>query len=207
MQHILIHGLGGLGQASSSWQSTISCLKNPKSVKCPDLWTPLSGKALTYANVYEGFADYCNGISGKLNLCGLSLGGVLALNYAIEHPDKVQSLVLIGAQHKMPKSLLNLQNIIFGLMPSRFFAKTGMKKSDIIALTTSMMDLNFSAQLKTISCKTLIACGEKDYANKKASIKLQQGIPNAEITFIAGAGHEVNLDEPEKLAAALNAFW
>ena len=207
MQHIFIHGLGGLGQDSSSWDKTVSYLTKSENISCPDLWAMLSGNECTYANVYKSFADYCNDMSGKLNLCGLSLGGIIALNYAIEHPNRIQSLVLIGAQYKMPKKLLKLQNIVFRLMPSRSFTKTGMKKSDIIKLTNSMMNLNFNMQLKDISCPTLIVCGGKDHANKKASMELQQGISNAEIALIADAGHEINIDEPEKLATALNAFW
>lgn len=54
-------------------------------------------------------------ISGQLNLCGLSLGVVLALNYIIDNPKKVNSLVLIAGQSEMPKALLKLQNIVLGL--------------------------------------------------------------------------------------------
>ena len=35
-----------------------------------------------------------------LNLCGLSLGAVLALNYAIDFPKKVNSLILIAPQYE-----------------------------------------------------------------------------------------------------------
>lgn len=206
VQHVFIHGLGGLGQDSSSWDKTISFLTKAEHVDYPDLWAMLSGKEITYANVYQSFVDYCNGISGKLNLCGLSLGGIVALNYAIEHPSRVQSMVLIGAQYKIPKGLLKLQNIIFRLMPDNSFSKTGMKKSDIIKLTKSMMDLNFSMQLKDVSCPTLIVCGEKDHANKKAAVELQKKISNAEIRWITDAGHELNIEEPEKLAVVLNEF-
>ena len=43
---------------------------------------------------FESLTDIC--------LCGLSLGGVLALNYAIEHPEKIKGMVLIATQYKMP---------------------------------------------------------------------------------------------------------
>ena len=41
-------------------------------------------------------------------------------NYAIDHPDKVNSLILIAAQYKMPKKLLSIQNTIFRFMPISF---------------------------------------------------------------------------------------
>ncbi len=49
----------------------------------------------------------------NFNLCGISLGGILALNYVLDFPDKVKSLVLIGISHKVPKVMFSIQNIIF----------------------------------------------------------------------------------------------
>ncbi len=52
-------------------------------------------------------------IKKNFNLCGISLGGILALNYVLDFPDKVKSLVLIGISHKVPKVMFSIQNIIF----------------------------------------------------------------------------------------------
>ena len=207
MQYLFVHGIGGLGQDSSSWDKTISLMSKTEHVSCPNLWALLNGKEITYANLYQSFANYCNGISGKVNLCGLSLGGILALNYAIDFPSRVQSMVLIGAQYKTPKGLIKFQNVIFRLMPNSSFAKMGMQKNDIINLTTSMLELDFSTNLKDVSCSVMIVCGGKDNANKKAAMNLAQNIPNAEIQLIKDAGHEINIDAPDRLADILNAFW
>ena len=56
--------------------------------------------------MYAAFCDYCGGFSQSLNLCGLSLGAVLALNYAIDFPQRVNSLILIAPQYDMPKFLI-----------------------------------------------------------------------------------------------------
>ena len=48
--------------------------------------------------MYAAFCDYCGGFSQSLNLCGLSLGAVLALNYAIDFPQRVNSLILFAPQ-------------------------------------------------------------------------------------------------------------
>ena len=76
----------------------------------------------------------------------------------------------IGTQYKMPKMMLPIQNLIFRLMPEKSFAKMNMKNPDILMLTKSMLNLDFSVKLKDISCPSLILCGEKDNANKKASM-------------------------------------
>ena len=197
MEYVFIHGLG---QKSSSWNKTISFMSNSAHISCPDLLTILNQEEVVYENLYLAFSQYCDNISGRLNLCGLSIGAILALNYTIDRPEKVRSLALIGAQYKMPKSLLKLQNIVFRLMPKNSFMTTGFQKKDFIQLTNSMLDLDFSKRLKDISCPALIICGGKDRANKKAAKTLFKSISNAEFHLIEEIGHEVNIEAPELLA-------
>lgn len=102
---------------------------------------------------------------------GLSMGAVLALNYAIDHPDKVKALVLIAAQYKMPKKLLKFQNMLFRFMPNATI-KQFDSKADAISLCGTMAELDFRDSLCKVSCPALIVCGEKDNANKKASKEL-----------------------------------
>lgn len=204
MQYILIHGLG---QNSSSWNETISYMVKQDHVICPELSLFLKEGDVSYTNLYHAFSEYCDNISEPLNLCGLSLGSVVALNYAIDNPEKVKSLILIAAQYEMPKVLLKLQNIIFRFIPENSFENMGIKKKDFIKLTNSMMSLNFSKSLRYISCPVLVVCGEKDSANKKAAKNLAESITKAEIQFIKNAGHEVNIDVPKELAEILNDFY
>ena len=121
-------------------------------------------------------------------------------------PGKVAGLVLIAPQYKMPRGLLRLQNIIFRLMPERAFAGAGMGKRDTIRLTTSMMELDFRQQLGRVACPVLVLTGEKDAANRKAAGELAKLLPDAIAREIPGAGHEVNIDAPGELAAAIRGF-
>ena len=116
-------------------------------VICPELSLFVKEGDISYENLYNAFSEYCDNISEPLNLCGLSLGAVLALNYAIDNPEKVKSLILIAAQYEMPKVLLKLQNIIFSFIPESSFKNMGMKKKDFIKLTKSMMSLNLSEEV------------------------------------------------------------
>ena len=203
MKQIYLHGLG---QTPDSWEKTIAQLKTAECSVCPDLAKMLQGKEATYTNLYNTFATDCDKINEPLNLCGLSLGGVLALNYAALHPEKVSSLVLIATPYKMPKKLLQFQNMLFRFMPKSMFGQTGLGKAEFIRLCGSMMELDFCSSLKKISCPTLVICGEKDRANKKASIELANMLENARLQVISKAGHEVNREAPEKLAEVLRCF-
>ncbi len=203
MRYILIHGLG---QSSSSWDKMISYMGDEFPADCPDVARLLSGKEPTYNNLYLAFSEYCQEAAEPVCLCGLSLGAVLALNYALDRPEKVQSMILIGAQYKIPKGLLRLQNTIFRFLPEASFQKLGFSKNSFIRLSKSFITLDFSNRIAGIRCNTLILCGEKDKANKKAARELADHIPEAEFRTVKGAGHEVNVDAPEILASILNEF-
>ena len=124
---------------------------------------------------------------------------VLALNYAIDHPDKVKALVLIAAQYKMPRKLLKVQNMLFHLMPNSAFNKMGFKKADVINLCGTMAELDFSDSLHKVSCPVLIVCGEKDNANKKTSKELCHYMNNSYFHELMKTGHEANIEAPEEL--------
>lgn len=204
MKHIFIHGLG---QTPDSWDKTISQLPDSEQILCPNLAEIIRDKEVNYNNLYNAFSEICNKIEEPIDLCGLSLGGVLALNYAIDYPSKVNSLVLIAAQYKMPQNLLRFQNILFRFMPKSMFQQMGFGKADFIHLCKTMMVLDFSSSLQTVSCPTLIIYGEKDTANQKASVELATLLENAKLHVVEGSGHEINIDAPDKLAELLQAFY
>lgn len=204
MKNVYIHGLG---QTPSDWEETISSLNDKDRSLYPNLVELVRDKEVSYSNLYKAFSDYCNKVKDPINLCGLSLGGVMALNYTIEHQEKVKSLVLIAAQYKMPEKMLKFQNIIFRFMPQSMFRQMGFEKADFINLCKSMMKLDFSTSLKNISCPVLVIYGEKDKANKKAATELADNIKNARMHMVKGAGHEVNIDAPDKLAELLGNFY
>ena len=200
MKYILLHGMG---QNASSWDKTISYLPDTAETICPELSNFFSEGNCNYSEMYSSFCRYCNRFSEPLNFCGLSLGAVLALNYAIDFPQKVSSLILIAPQYNMPKFLLKVQNMLFKFMPESQFKDIGLKKKDFITLTNSMVDMDFTSSLNKINSPVIVICGEKDNVNKKAAIKLAKELPNAKFSTIDNSGHEVNVDNPQGLANAM----
>ncbi len=144
MKYIMLHGLG---QSSESWSDTVKVFNDDFEVLCPNLSDWLFGKIPCYDTLYRTLETYCEQFEEPLNICGLSLGGILAMQYAIEHPEKMNSLVLIGTQYEMPKYLLKMQNLIFRIMPCSAFEKMGFQKTDFINLCKSMTELNFKHEL------------------------------------------------------------
>lgn len=204
MPYIVAHGLG---QDAQSWNAVIQSLNADFDISCPDLYTLPEDKGFTYPALYRAFSSYCDQFQEPIHLCGLSLGGILALNYGLDHPGRVRSLVLIATQFKMPGVMLKIQNMIFRIMPAASFRQFGMDKSNVIRLMESMTALDFSKDVNRISCDTLVLCGERDRANIKAARMLVQSIDGAQLRLISGAGHEVNRDAPEALGHTIRSFW
>ncbi len=203
MTKIFIHGLG---QTEKSWNNIVVNLKSSYN-DCPNLKVLLGSKEITFSNLYKVFEVYCNNISGQLDLCGISLGGMLALKYTIQNPEKVNSLVLIAVQYKIPKMIFEFQGLVFKYLPSSCFGTSGFTKQDFIILTNSMKKLDFSGQLNKVKCETLIICGAKDIANKKATYELYNKLENAQICLIPNCTHEVNVNCPEELVNQLQKFY
>ena len=164
MKKIYLHGLG---QTPDAWTKTIEKSGDEKNSVCLDLTKINSGEKVTYRGLYTAFSDECSRYGEPITLCGLSLGGVMVLNYAIEYPDRAGALVLIATQYRMPKFMLKFQNLIFSVMPENSFKQTGFSKRDTISLCGTMSKLDFSGSLDNITCPTLIICGKKDSANRK----------------------------------------
>lgn len=204
MKKILIHGSG---HKAASWNETISYMGEDKAFLCPELSAILAGKEASYANLYAAFVEYCGAIDGPMHLCGLSLGGILALNYAIDYPEKAASLVLIGTPHKVPKAAFAFQNVVFRLLPRSMFEGMAFDKKGTFALGSTMKDLDFSDRVQKIRCPTLILCGEKDGANRKSAEYLARNIEGARLKIIENTGHVVNEENPKALAEILMEFY
>ena len=201
---ILIHGSG---HKAASWNETVSRLDCRGDVLCPELSSLLMGKEASYPNLRAAFGAYCAQAGGPVHLCGLSLGGILALDYTLEHPETVKTLVLIGTPHKVPKAAFALQNVVFRLLPQSTFASMAFDKKNTFALGNSMRDLDFSGRVSAVQCPTLILCGEKDRANIQSAQFLSQNIKGAQLQLIAQTGHVVNEENPGALAERLNEFY
>ena len=204
MKFLYLHGLG---QKPDSWDRVIQETKVSGNSISLSLAEMLEGKPATYRELYAAFSGECDQEHDEIVLCGLSLGAVLALNYAIDHPNKVKALVLIAAQYKMPEKLLKFQNMLFRFMPNTMFKQFGLKKADVISLCGTMTKLDFRDSLCKVSCPALIVCGEKDNANKKASKELASYLSDSHFHELLKAGHEANIESPEKLATVLQEFY
>ena len=126
---------------------------------------------------------------------------------ALDFPEKVKTLVLIGTPHKIPKAAFGIQNLIFRFLPRSVFDTMAFDKESTFVLGNSMKKLDFSGRVRGMRCPVLIICGEKDRSNIRSAQYLSQNIPGAELQLIEHTGHVVNEENPKALAERLNKFY
>ena len=193
MKIVFLHGLG---QRVADWEQVASPFPN---MDCPELFE-IAGEKLNYSALLSSLEERYEYEKEPLCLCGLSLGGMLALDYALRHGDRVAAMVLLGARDRTPRLLMDIQDLLFCCMPDKAFASMGMKKEQVRDLTRSMKNLDFTDRLSTIHCPVTVACGEKDHPNLAAARRLAKRLPNAQLYIVPRAGHELNADAPDTVA-------
>ena len=193
MKTVFLHGLG---QTAQDWKEVVQQL-SISDVDCPELFSSTEDE-ISYSQILGDLEQRYSEVKE------LSLGALLAIDFAIRHEEKVDSLVLIGAQYKVPSLLIDFQNLIFRCMPNKVFESMGLSKSSTIKLAHSMRSLDFTLQLNNIRCPVTILCGKKDTANLKASKRLKELLPQATLHIVPNAGHELNKYAPNTIAEILN---
>ena len=112
MKTVFLHGLG---QTAQDWKEVVQQL-SISDVDCPELFSSAEDE-ISYSQILGDLEQRYSEVKEPLRICGLSLGALLAIDFAIRHEEKVDSLVLIGAQYKVPSLLIDFQNLIFRCMP------------------------------------------------------------------------------------------
>ncbi|EGC84137.1 alpha/beta fold hydrolase [Anaerococcus hydrogenalis] len=133
--------LHGLGQNKEAFDKTIENI-NFKDIENIDL-IPNNSKDLTFFDLVDMLENKIKGIKKPVIICGISLGAILAMELYFRNPQKIASLILIAPQYKIPKMLMNFQNLIFKIMPEKFFKKTKISKNNMISIASSIKNLDY----------------------------------------------------------------
>jgi pimeloyl-ACP methyl ester carboxylesterase len=170
-----------------------------------------------------------------VNVLGYSQGGAVAQQFARDYPKRVNSLTLActfaynmlsrreqlegmlspwlvqilgvrqmgklaiengGGQRVPPETTLWLQEII-----------AANDKTNMVAAVKAMLDFDSRKWLHQIICPTLVISGAQDEAVPFAHAQmLAQGIPNAQLRVIDGAGHFMIFTHTDTFIQTVEAF-
>ena len=136
----------------------------------------------------------------KAHLLGFSDGGNIAMVFAMQHPERVDRLILNGANLD-PEGVKRSTQIPIEIgyrIASRFSGKSESARSNAEMLGLMVNDPNVKPEeLKTIRAKTLVIAGTKDMIRKEHTELIAASIPAAELVFIKG-DHFIASKHPEE---------
>ena len=159
-----------------------------------------------FAEDLSGFMD-SHGI-GKAHVLGFSDGGNIAMVFALTHPERVEKLILDGANLDASGVRRSIQiPIEIGYRIARFFARKSpeaKKKAELLGLMVNDPNVK-PEELAQIQCPTLVVAGSKDMIKEKHTRLIAQSIPDAELTIIPG-DHFVANKNPDAFNEAVLCF-
>lgn len=160
--------------------------------------------------------DAIDAAVGPVVLCGISIGATVAALACLARPERVRRLILSGGVAHPPPALA-VQRAVAKVLPLSLIARiaaaqqgpdgaTDMRsvgKRTYLAGLRELARTDLRSRLDQITAPTIVVCGERDKVNLPFSRELADGIPNAELRTISGAGHLWNLEQPEVFTALL----
>lgn len=207
---ILLHGNG---ENCGYFQAQIDAFSKTNHVFAIDTRghgkTPRGEKPFTirqFADDLLGFMDEHQ--IEKAHLLGFSDGGNIAMIFAIQHPERVNRLVLNGAN-------LNAEGVRrITQIPIEIgyrIAKKYADKSESARFKTELLGLMVNdpnvapSELARIKAKTLVIAGTHDMIKKQHTELIAESIPSAKLVFLKG-NHFIANKHPEEFNRAVLDF-
>ena len=144
----------------------------------------------------------------KAHILGFSDGGNIALVFALAHPERVEKLILNGANLDASGVKRNIQiPIEIGYRIASLFARKSpeaRKKAELLGLMVNEPNVN-PDNLAQIQCPTLVVAGSKDMIKEEHTRLIARSIPGSEMVIIPG-NHFVANQNPDAFNEAVLHF-
>jgi pimeloyl-ACP methyl ester carboxylesterase len=169
------------------------------------------------------------------HVVGLSLGGMIGFQMAVDYPERVRSLVAVNAGPEVvPRTfkerwaiwqrqlLVNLFSMdrIAETIGTRLFPEPGQAdlrqmaiegfaandKAAYKASTGAILGWSVRHQLSDIRCPVLLVAADQDYTPVSTKEAFLAEIPDARLVVIENCRHATPLDQPQAFNAAVGEF-
>jgi pimeloyl-ACP methyl ester carboxylesterase len=195
----------------------------------------LPGHGLSKSIASPSVPAYAAAVAGTMGrlvrdrffVAGHSLGGAVALELALRYPKRVRGLILIatGAHFPALAATPNLFLLPIAVAPAKFrdlflgedvspqalalarAAVAGCPPETIRADIGAAKAFDARPGLARLTCPALVLCGTEDHITPpRYAAWLREGLPDATVVLIPGAGHMLPLERPEQVNAAVARF-
>lgn len=234
---ILIHGLGS---STLDWEYQIPELqKNFRVIAVDVRGHGRSGKPVqtysipTFANDISVLIQHLN--LHKPHVIGISMGGMIALQLAVDHPELLGSLTIVNSgpevkvrsikqwleitKYKTLARFLNLDQIGKVISKTLFPQPTQAHlrgkiqerwplndKRAYLSSLNAIIGWGVRERITTIVCPTLVISADKDYTSIADKEAYVAQIPRAKLLVIKQSRHATPLDQPERFNQAVLNF-
>lgn len=225
---LMLHGLGSTKQ---DWDAQVPFFSKHYRVLTVDLrghgntTKPKNDYGVAYMTAdIKAFLDALSII--KVTIIGFSMGGAVAFDFAVKHPEYLENLVVVNsspdfnAMGKIGEDLLKnrteflktkgldalAKEIAFNMFPkpsqikTREAFETRCKNNDFNAYYKSfvtLMDWSLGNKLKTITVRTLIVASDMDYTPVSFKEAYVNRMQNATLAILENSKHGGIMDQPE----------
>ena len=171
------------------------------------------GPALTFEMMADDEAALLDTLHIKAAyVLGWSDGGIVALELAMRHPDKVIKLAATGA-NVQPDASAFAPGLWDGWKKRYDADKNKIWKTDeeknkwkLFMLDWDQPNIPFDA-LHAISCPCLIICGDHDLISIEHTVKIYQNIPNAALWVVPFSGHATLIQHADEFNKTVDDFF
>ena len=173
-----------------------------------DVDGPLTYAAMTADTI--GFLDQV--VRGAAHLVGWSDGGIVGLMVAIERPDLVRKLVVVGTNFDAAGNAPEAEEMFAHLTPDspglaslrglyELHSPDGPEHWPVVFAKFTELVLSEPHipvdDLARISAPTLVLVGDDDLSSLEHTVALFRAIPTAELAVVPGASHTVLREKPD----------
>ena len=171
--------------------------------------TPRGDKPFTIRQFSDDLLSFMDEYQiDKAHLLGFSDGGNIAMVFAIRHPDRVNALILNGANLN-PAGVKRFTQIPIEIgygIARKFSDKSASARLNSEMLGLMVNDPNVEAdELKAIQARTLVIAGTRDMILESHTRLIAECIPDSQLVFINGS-HFIANKKPEEFNQAVLDF-
>jgi len=234
---LLLHGLGSSGR---DWELVVPGLTAHHRVLVPDVRG--HGRSDKPAGPYgvplfaRDIAALCDRLGvASVHVVGLSMGGMIGFQLAVDRPELVRSLTIVNSGPDMVPRTMRMRLALAArvlmlkylgpkrlarVLAPKLFPKPeqaelrrrveegiGSNDPDVyLRATQGLIGWSVLDRIKKVSCPVLVLASDRDYTPLSAKKAYVDLLGNARLQVVTDSGHAAPMDQPVQIVEAVKGF-